>query len=478
MVSLFQKHLGHMPSLYEKLVKKHTVTDLGDDEVLLYISFHIMNEYTSPQAFSGLHAAERNVWRPSAHLGVVDHVNSTRRAGHGDGDEAAELLITNFIANCQRHEIRYFDHNDDRQGIEHVVVPEQGLAVPGQVIACGDSHTTTYGAFGALGFGIGTSEVEHVLATQTLVYRPLKPMRVTVDGDLNAGITAKDIIMAAVQKIGADGASGYAVEFCGEAISALDIAGRMTVCNMAVEMGARAAIIAPDEKVLEYISNRPLGPYQEKINSLRDELFDLQSDADAVFAKEVSINIKDIPPLITWGTSPDQSIAIDEQIPLPESLAENKRGDAERALHYMDLKAGTAIKDLAIDMAFIGSCTNSRIEDLRAAAAIVKHKKVHSNVRAIIVAGSRQVKQQAEEEGLADIFINAGFEWRSDSGCSMCLAMNDDVADSGTRIISSTNRNFEGRQGRGARTHLASPAMVAYAAINGCISDVREAQNA
>lgn len=461
-----------MPTLYDKLVDRHTVKRLSDEELLLYISFHIMNEYTSPQAFAGLHAAERTVWRPEAHLGVIDHVNSTRRAGHGDGDDAAQLLIDNFIQNCQRHRIRCFDHRDERQGIEHVVVPEQGLARPGTVIACGDSHTTTYGAFAALGFGIGTSEVEHVLATQTLVYRPLKPMRVLINGNCAPGITAKDLIMTVIHQLGADGASGYAVEFAGSAITALDMAGRMTVCNMAVEMGARAALMAADETTFAALAERPLGPDARTINAMRDA--GLCSDADAVFERDIQIDASSIAPLVSWGTSPDQSIAVDASIPQLASLDEKQRADAQRALTYMGLEAGQRLLGQPVDMCFIGSCTNARIEDLRAAAAIVRDQRVANHVRAIIVPGSRQVKALAEAEGLADIFMKAGFEWRSESGCSMCLAMNDDIADSGTRIASSTNRNFEGRQGRGARTHLMSPAMVAAAAIHGCISDVRE----
>ena len=463
-----------MKTLYEKLVEKHTVKTLSDEEVLLYVSFHIMNEYTSPQAFSGLHVAGRAVWRPEAHLGVIDHVNSTRQAGAGTGDEQAQLLIDNFIANCRRHTIRCFDAHDPRQGIEHVVVPEQGLARPGTVIACGDSHTTTYGAFGALGIGIGTSEVEHVLATQTLVYRPLRPMRITVNGTLGFGVTAKDLMLDTIRRLGAGGASGYAVEFAGPAIANLNMAGRMTVCNMAVEMGARAAVIAPDAAVIAHLVNRPLAPTIVQLTALSISLRHWRSDAAAVFAREHNFDAGAIEPLVTWGTSPDQAVPITGCIPQLEEIPEAKRDDAARALAYMGLHSGQALKGLPIDMAFIGSCTNARIEDLRAAAAVVAGQRVARHVRAIVVPGSQTVKKQAEQEGLDYVFIKAGFDWRPESGCSMCLAMNDDVAAEGVRIASSTNRNFEGRQGRGARTHIMSPAMVVAAAISGHLTDVRD----
>jgi len=463
-----------MSTLYEKLVARHTVAALSDEEVLLYVTFHVMNEYTSPQAFSGLEAAGRRVWRPEAHLGVVDHVNSTRRPGPGVADAEADLLIRNFLANCRRHGIRCFSVDDPRQGIEHVVVPEQGLARPGTVIACGDSHTTTYGAFGALGFGIGTSEVEHVLATQTLVYRPLKPMRVTVDGRPGPGVAAKDLMLAVIARLGAGGASGYAVEFAGEAVRALDVAGRMTVCNMAVEMGARAALIAPDGKVLDYLRDRPLGPSEEELQALADALPEWCSDEDGVFALEHRFRADDVEPMVTWGTSPDQAVPITGRVPQLADFAPEQRPNAERAMRYMDVQPGRPVAGIPIDMAFIGSCTNARIEDLRVAVAVLKGKRVAANVRAFVVCGSQDVRRQAEAEGLDRVFRAAGFEWRPESGCSMCLAMNDDVAGEGVRVASSTNRNFEGRQGRGARTHIMSPAMVAGAAVRGCLADVRE----
>jgi 3-isopropylmalate/(R)-2-methylmalate dehydratase large subunit len=462
-----------MTTLYDKLLARHTVTRLSDDEILLYVAFHIMNEYTSPQAFSGLAAAGRGVWRPQAHLGVVDHVNSTRRHGSGAGDDAAELLIRTFHANCEQHGIRCFGTEDPRQGIEHVVVPEQGLALPGAVIACGDSHTTTYGAFGALGFGIGTSEVEHVLATQTLVYRRLQPMLIKIDGRLPPGISAKDLIMHVIRALGASGASGYAVEFAGETITELDMAGRMTVCNMAVEMGARAALMAPDARTLDYLANRPLGPGPAALQQLSRELPQWRSDHESDFARVHRFNAAEITPLVSWGTSPDQAAPITDRIPHLAAVPAEQRAEFERALRYMGLEAGQALNGLPVDMAFIGSCTNGRIEDLRAAAAVIAGRKVASHVQAIVVPVSQGVRRQAEAEGLDRLFRAAGFAWRPAAGCSLCLAMNDDAAAPAIRVASATNRNFEGRQGRGARTHLMSPAMVVAAAIAGHLTDVR-----
>lgn len=459
---------GKMLTLYEKLVAQNTVRRIDDGTVLLYVDFHIMNEYTSPQAFAGLHAAGRDVWRSDAHLAVVDHVNPTRPIARVEDieDEGGRLQIQTLSANCERHGIELFDLFDPRQGIEHIVVPENGMAWPGMVIACGDSHTTTYGAFGALGFGIGTSEIEHVLATQTLAYTVLKPMRVTVTGALGPGCTAKDIVMAFIAKVGAAGASGYAVEFAGEAIEALDMAGRMTICNMAVEAGGRAAVIAPDETVFAYLKGRERAPQGDAWTQAMAHWRMLKSDKGAVFAKEVSLDASAIAPLVTWGTSPDQALPISGSVPTPQSPAD------ERALSYMGLAPGTPLAAITIDRAFIGSCTNSRIEDLRRAAAIIKGRTVAPHVTAIVVPGSKQVRAAAEAEGLDRLFLEAGFEWRG-SGCSMCLAMNDDVAANGERCASSTNRNFEGRQGRGARTHLMSPEMVAAAAVAGHLTDAR-----
>lgn len=455
-------------TLYDKLCESHQVKRIDEETILLYVDFHIMNEYTSPQAFAGLHEAGRKVWNPKAHLALVDHVNPTRPIASIDEveDEGGRLQIKTQLENCQRHGIELIDLFDPRQGIEHIVVPENGYVWPGMVVACGDSHTTTYGAFGALGFGIGTSEIEHVLATQTLVYKKLKNMRVTVDGDLPFGCTAKDIIMTVIQKIGAAGASGYAIEFAGSAISALSVEARMTICNMAVEAGARAALIAPDDKVIEYLRGKPRAPDAKDWEAAEASWRLLASDPDANFDKDVAIAANTFAPMVTWGTSPDQASAVTGKIPPPD-----KPSDA-RALDYMALKPGMRLQDIRIDRAFIGSCTNSRIEDLRLAAKILRGRKIAGHVTAIVVPGSKAVRAQAEAENLDKVFLEAGFEWRG-SGCSMCLAMNDDVAGDGERCASSTNRNFEGRQGRGARTHLMSPQMVAAAAVTGHLTDVR-----
>ena len=453
-------------TLYNKLVDAHKVCDLPDGDMLIYVDFHIMNEYTSPQAFSGLDAKRLGVWRPKAHLAVIDHVNATRsKEPH---DAASKVLIDNLEANCIKHDIAFYGLGDRRQGIEHVVVPEQGLVVPGMLIACGDSHTTTYGAFGSLGFGIGTSEVEHVLATQTLRYKRMKTMRVIVDGNTAPGVTAKDIIMKVVQVVGAGGANGYAVEFAGSAISGLGMAGRMTICNMAVELGARAALIAADEITDAALKGHPhTGQFAFKGENW-------VSDPEAVFDEEFTISGADIEPLITWGTSPDQSVPITANVPSAlDYVSPTAKAALERSLQYMGLTEGQSAQSIKIDTAFIGSCTNSRIEDLREAAKILEGRQVAEGVEAIVVPGSAMTRIKAEAEGLRAIFETAGFEWRPEAGCSMCLAMNDDIAMDGERVASSTNRNFEGRQGRGARTHLMSPAMVAAAAVSGHLADVR-----
>ncbi|MCI1677020.1 MAG: 3-isopropylmalate dehydratase large subunit [Ewingella americana] len=464
-------------TLYEKHIDSHSVRTLDDKgHVLLYIDRQVINEYTSPQAFSGLRDAGRRVWRPETSLAVVDHVNPTAPVRTRQMPDAGGARQVSYLAeNCQEFGIELFDILDKRQGIEHVVAPEQGFILPGMVIAAGDSHTTTYGALGAFGFGIGTSEIEHLLATQTLVYKKLKTMRVTVNGKLANGITAKDVVMALVAKIGAAGATGYAIEFCGQGIDMLSVEGRMTICNMAVEAGARGAFMAPDEKVFEYLKDKPRAPKgQQWLDAVAVWKRELHSDADAVFDREVELSAEEIAPMVSWGTSPDQALAINGQVPDPSAEPDaSRRKDLQRALNYMGLRAGQPLNSINISHAFIGSCTNARIEDLRAAAEVVRGKSVASTVRAMIVPGSSQVRAQAEEEGLAEIFIQAGFEWRQ-SGCSMCLAMNDDVLSPGDRCASSTNRNFEGRQGAGARTHLMSPAMVAAAAIRGHLTDVRE----
>ena len=454
-------------TLYDKLVDAHKVCDLSDGDMLIYVDFHIMNEYTSPQAFSGLETKGLKVRRPEAHLAVVDHVNATRSVEAPDAQ--SKLLIDNLESNCRKHNIAFYGLGDPRQGIEHIVVPEQGLASPGMLIACGDSHTTTYGAFGALGFGIGTSEVEHVLATQTLRYRRMKTMRVTVDGDVAPGVTAKDIIMKVVQAIGAGGANGFAVEFAGSAIQNLEMAGRMTVCNMAVELGARAALIAADKVTQNALSGHAHSGLFEYLSET------WETDPGAAFDQDITIAGGDIEPLITWGTSPDQSVPITGTVPSTKSFVSPKaKAGLERALTYMGLSAGQPIQSITIDTAFIGSCTNSRIEDLRQAADVLRGRKIATGIKAIVVPGSAMTRMKAESEGLREIFEAAGFQWRPEAGCSMCLAMNDDVALDGERVASSTNRNFEGRQGRGARTHLMSPAMVAAAAVAGRLVDVRD----
>lgn len=463
-------------TLYDKHIDSHTVCKLDDDgHVLLYIDRQVANEYTSPQAFSGLREAGRTVRRPAATLGVVDHVNPTSPTRTAEvADEGGARQVSYFARNCEDFGIELFDILDSRQGIEHVVAPEQGFILPGMVVAAGDSHTTTYGALGAFGFGIGTSEIEHLLATQTLVYKKLKSMRVLVHGSLGAGITSKDVIMALIGQIGASGASGYAIEFAGPAIEAMSVEARMTICNMAVEAGARGAFMAPDEKVYTYLRDKPRAPRGEAWTRAVAQWNELYSDPDAHFDHVVELDADRLTPMVTWGTSPDQVQSIDGTVPDPEKEENiSRRQDMERALRYMALAPGTRLDSVQITHAFIGSCTNARIEDLRSAAQVLQGRKVAPHVRAMIVPGSTMVKQQAEEEGLAQRFIDAGFEWRQ-SGCSMCLAMNDDVLAPGDRCASSTNRNFEGRQGAGARTHLMSPAMVVAAALAGRLANVRE----
>ena len=468
-------------TLYEKLVNSHTVQSLAPDgrQVLLYVDRTVLNEYTSPQAFTGLRQAGRPVWRPRAALGTVDHVNPTAAARTAEmPDPGAARQAAYFAENCKDFGIELFDVLHHLQGIEHVVMPEIGLVLPGMVIGAGDSHTTTYGAFGTLGFGIGTSDIEHYLATQTLIYRRLKTMRVLIDGHLAPGVSAKDVVMALIRKIGAAGATGYAIEFTGPAITALSIEGRMTICNMAVECGARGALIAPDQKVFDYLRDRPRSPKGELWSQAVASWSTLRTDSDATFDRDVTLPASEIEPMVTWGTSPDQAAPIGGLVPDPaREMDPGRRRDMERALSYMDLAPGTRLTEILIARAFIGSCTNARIEDLRAAAAVARGRHVAAGVRAMVVPGSSSVRRQAETEGLDRIFLEAGFEWRQ-SGCSMCLAMNDDVLRPGERCASSTNRNFEGRQGAGGRTHLMSPAMVAAAAINGHLTDPRSDKRA
>ena len=434
----------------------------------------MLNEYTSPQAFSSLRENGRRIHRPGTHLAVVDHVNSTSPENFDAAEEADSALQMSYLAkNCEEFGIELFDIFDSRQGIEHIVAPEQGFVHPGMTIAAGDSHATTYGALGALGFGIGTSGIEHLLVTQTLVYQRLKPMRVTISGSTGIGITSKDVIMHIIRKIGADGATGYAIEFAGDAVETMSIEGRMTICNMAIEAGARAAVIAPDDKVFDYLRGKPFAPEGAAWKQAIRNWSELLTDPDAIFENDIKFDAGDVEPLVTWGTSPDQSVPICDPVPSPGDEPEpSKRQSMERALEYMGLHPGQPVRDIEISHAFIGSCTNARIEDLRDAATVLRGKRVHPRVRALVVPGSMIVRAQAEEEGLAQIFLDAGFEWRR-AGCSLCLAMNNDILRPGERCASSTNRNFEGRQGAGARTHLMSPAMVAAAAVSGRLSDVR-----
>jgi 3-isopropylmalate/(R)-2-methylmalate dehydratase large subunit len=464
-------------TLYDKLWDAHVVRVNEDGTALLYIDRQLVHEVTSPQAFEGLRLAGRKPWRVEANLATADHNVPTTDRAHGIADPVSRLQVETLDRNCRDFGITEFDMADPRQGIVHVVGPEQGATLPGMTVVCGDSHTSTHGAFGALAFGIGTSEVEHVLATQCLLQKKSKNMRVRVDGQLGPGVTAKDVVLAIIGKIGTAGGTGHALEFAGSAIMSLSVEGRMTVCNMAIEAGARAGMVAVDDKTIEYFRGRPYAPKDEYWDLAVKAWRELKSDADAKFDKEVVLDAAAIQPQVSWGTSPEMVVAVDGRVPDPAQEADAvKRGSYERALEYMGLAANTPIRDIQLDKIFIGSCTNSRIEDLRAAAAVVKGKKVANNIKlAMVVPGSGLVKTQAEKEGLDKIFKDAGFEWR-EPGCSMCLAMNADRLGPGERCASTSNRNFEGRQGAGGRTHLVSPAMAAAAAIAGHFVDVREVQ--
>ena len=460
-------------TLYEKIWQRHIVEQVGND-TLIYIDRHLIHEVTSPQAFSGLEEKGRKVRRPDKTFATMDHSISTRSLAIDACGPANQLQLQTLMNNCEQHGIKLFPVGHQKQGIVHVIGPELGLILPGMTVVCGDSHTATHGAFGALAFGIGTSQVEHVLATQTLKQSKAKTMKVDVQGKLPAGVTAKDIILAIIGKTGHAGATGHVIEYAGDAITALSMEERMTICNMSIEAGAKAGLIAPDQTTIDYIAGKEFAPKGELWDAACADWASLKSDADAEFDTVVTLLAEDIQPQVTWGTNPGQVIAINSPIPAPEDFNDAvEQASARKALDYMAVEPGQSLSELTVNNVFIGSCTNSRIEDLRAAAQIAKQGKVASNVTAIVVPGSVQVKAQAEAEQLDKIFKDAGFEWRL-PGCSMCLGMNDDILQPGDRCASTSNRNFEGRQGRGARTHLVSPAMAAAAALNGRFVDVRQ----
>ena len=461
-------------TLYDKIWDDHLVDAQPDGTCLIYIDRHLVHEVTSPQAFEGLRLAGRKVHAPAKTLAVVDHNVPTTDRSKGIDDPESRLQVDTLARNAKEFGIEYYNERDVRQGIVHVIGPEQGFTLPGTTIVCGDSHTSTHGAFGALAHGIGTSEVEHVLATQTLIQRKAKNMLVRVDGALPAGVTAKDIILAIIGEIGTAGGTGYVIEYAGDAIRALSMEGRMTVCNMSIEGGARAGLIAPDETTFAYLAGRPKSPKGKAWEMAVENWRGLRSDAGAHFDHTVVLDAAKLPPIVTWGTSPEQVTTVLGRVPVPSEIAdEGKRMAAARALEYLGLKGGEKITDIAVNRVFIGSCTNGRIEDLRAAAKVVEGKRVHGSVNAMVVPGSGLVKEQAESEGLDKVFLMAGFEWR-EPGCSMCLAMNADKLAPGERCASTSNRNFEGRQGFRGRTHLVSPAMAAAAAVAGHFVDIRD----
>jgi 3-isopropylmalate/(R)-2-methylmalate dehydratase large subunit len=469
-------------TLYDKLWESHLVQELDGGTSLIYIDLHFLHEVTSPQAFEGLRLAQRQPWRATANMATPDHnvpttLNERSRGVEGIIDPVSRIQVKTLDDNCHDFGITEFAIDDARHGIVHVIGPEQGRTLPGMTIVCGDSHTSTHGALGSLAHGIGTSEVEHVLATQCLVQRKAKNMLVRVDGKLKPGITAKDVILAIIGKIGTAGGTGYTIEFGGEVIRDLSVEGRMTVCNMAIEAGARAGLVAVDQKTIDYVKGRPFAPKGAEWEQAAAAWQSLVSDADAVFDTVVELNGADIVPQVSWGTSPEMVAPVTGKVPDPASASsEAKRGNYQQALKYMGLQSGTPIQEIQLDRVFIGSCTNSRIEDLRAAAAVVKGRKVAANIKqALVVPGSGLVKAQAEREGLDKVFIEAGLEWR-EPGCSMCLAMNADQLGQGEHCASTSNRNFEGRQGFGGRTHLVSPAMAAAAAVYGHFVDVREVE--
>lgn len=463
-----------MKTLYDKIWDAHIVREETGKPALLYIDLHLIHEVTTPQAFAGLRLTNRKVRRPDLTFATLDHAIPTLNRHLPFNDKIAEKQVEALRKNCADFGIKIFDLDRIEQGIIHVFGPEQGLVQPGQTVVCGDSHTSTHGAFGALAFGIGTSEVEHVLATQTLPQSKSKNMLVKVAGELPFGVTAKDVILAIINEIGTDGATGYVIEYAGSVFENLSMEGRMTVCNMSIEAGARAGLIAPDEKTFEYLKGKPFAPEYENWEKAVEHWRTLKTDEGAKFDKVVELEAEMLAPFVTWGTSPGMSVKVSENVPdFADAKDETQRKSFERAFEYMAIKPAQKVEEIEIDRAFIGSCTNSRIEDLREAAKVIKGYKINEKVSAMIVPGSMQIKKQAEAEGLAQIFVDAGFEWR-DAGCSMCLAMNEDILQSGERCASTSNRNFEGRQGRGGRTHLVSPSMAAAAAIAGHFVDVRK----
>jgi 3-isopropylmalate/(R)-2-methylmalate dehydratase large subunit len=463
-------------TLYDKIWDAHLVHEAPGESAVIYVDRHLVHEVTSPQAFEGLRMTGRKLRRPDLTLAVADHNVPTKNRAAGISDPESREQIATLEKNAKEFGVEYLSMDDIRQGIVHIVGPEQGWTLPGTIIVCGDSHTSTHGAFGSIAFGIGTSDVEHVMATQTLLMPKSKNMRVTVNGTLPVGVTAKDMALAVIAKIGTAGGTGYVIEYAGDAVKGLSMEGRMTLCNMTIEGGARAGLIAPDDVTFAYIEGRPRAPKGGNWDKAVAYWKALHSEPDAKFDSEIVLKAADIAPMVTWGTSPEQGLPITGHVPDPAKIVDiNQRAGVERALSYMDLKPGTALSDVKIDRVFIGSCTNGRIEDLRAAAVIAKGRKVAAHVGAMVVPGSGLVKKQAEDEGLDKVFVEAGFEWR-EPGCSMCLAMNADRLEPGERCASTSNRNFEGRQGRGGRTHLVSPAMAAAAAIAGYLADVRDFQ--
>jgi 3-isopropylmalate/(R)-2-methylmalate dehydratase large subunit len=464
-------------TLYDKIWNEHLVYQQDHGTSLIFVDRHLIHEVTSPQAFEGLRNANRKVRQPNLTLAVVDHNIPTTDRSKGIDDEDSRIQIETLDRNCKEFRIQLFGVKDKRQGIVHIVGPEQGFTQPGTVIVCGDSHTATHGAFGSLAFGIGTSEVEHVLATQTLIQKKAKNFRINVNGKLAIGVTSKDVVLQIIGKIGTAGGTGHVIEYAGSLISDLSVEQRMTICNMTIEGGARAGLIEPDQKIFDYLKDRPMSPKKENWDKAVEYWKTLKTDENAKFDKEIDLTAEEIVPMVTWGTSPQDVVSIDGKIPNPESETNiHRKNSIDRSLRYMGLKPNTAVKDIKIDTVFIGSCTNGRIEDLREAAQILKDKKKASHVQAMVVPGSGLVKEQAEQEGLDKIFINSGFEWR-EPGCSMCLAMNADKLKPKERCASTSNRNFEGRQGRGGRTHLVSPGMAAAAAIAGNLDDVRKYQS-